>query len=98
MCLLGNFFLSLVVESSHWSFIFVQINFLLENLREVSYESKAAHTFSPCLLSGSPFVVVGLIFLVGGGLCIVCQGFKFIVRGEATLILAEQHKASRVIK
>ena len=56
MCLLGNFFLSLVVESSHWSFIFVQINFLLlENLREVSYESKAAHTFSPCLLSVSPF-------------------------------------------
>lgn len=35
-----------------------------------------------------------LFFFLG----IVCQGFKFIVRGEATLILAEQHKASRVIK
>lgn len=67
MCLLGNFFLSLVVESSHWSFIFVQINFLLlENLREVSYESKAAHTFSPCLLSVSPFCCCWAFFLVGG--------------------------------
>lgn len=39
------------------------------------------------------FVVVRFFFLG-----IVCQGFKFIVRGEATLILAEQHKARRVIK
>lgn len=65
MCLLGNFFLSLVVEISHWSFIFVQIpTFFLENLREVSYELSMSTLF-PLPVGVSPFVVVGLTFLVG---------------------------------
>lgn len=89
-------FVSLLLESFYLVFLSQSSSFFFKKVIVVSYESKVTLFFSLSLSPLICFVIVVWYFFFLFWHCL--PRFQVYTRGEATLILAEQCKARRVIK